>query len=336
MAVNDFRLELLTDKTEREVEELLHQYEYVASDHNLDRGLILSLLRENEIANILHLRENGFCRVLTENGKVLGLIAAEKSAWDTEHFGFGVGRIRNIVVSPTLDMKKTLLAREAVMKACLSWMKHEKVKCVLTRVDLDDVLDIITYEQNGFQLADMLLTFYLNVSLSSTVKNPESKGSIKVRSFQKGDDVALMQIARTAFRNDHFHRDSRFPRFKSDELFAKWAHNSCQGAADHVIVATMENERVIGFIACKIEKLEKSNYGVIDLVAVSPQHQGKGVGTILTTEAINWFADRVETVFVGTQANNKASIRTYEKVGFRLFNTELTFHKWLELDAKAQ
>jgi len=329
MAVNDFRLELLTDKTERDVEELLRHYEYAASNQDLDRGLILSLLREKEIANILHLRENGFCRVLTQNGRVLGLLAAEKSAWDTEHFGFGVGRIRNFFVSPVLDLKKTLTANEALVKACLSWMKHEKVKCVLTRVDLDDALDIETYQQNGFQLADVLITFYLNVSLPSAVKNPKLEGPIKVRPFQKGDDAALMQIARAVFRNDHFHRDSRFPQPKSDELFVKWTYNSCQGAADHVLVAATENEKPIGFITCKIEELGKSNYGVIDLVAVSPQHQGKGVGTILTREAINWFADRVDTVFVGTQANNKASIRTYEKVGFRLFNTELTFHKWL-------
>ncbi len=71
-------------------------------------------------------------------------------------------------------------------------------------------------------------------------------------------------------------------------------------------------------------------YGVIDLFAVSPSQQGKQIGTGLAKAALEWFSERVDSVFVGTQADNVASIRTYEKVGFNMLRTELTYHKWLD------
>lgn len=328
----DFKLESLTDENEGDVKCLLHQPLCSTSKFGVDLESPLDVLREKEISKIVNLlRKDGFCKVLTHYDDVLGVIVAEKSIWDTEHFGFGVGKIKHMAVSDILGVRKALSARETLIKACLAWMKQSKVKCVMARLDLDNALDIAVYEQNGFQLADVLLTFHLKASSLNRSPDSQSRGLITIRSSQVEDEITLMEIARAAFKNDHFHRDFHFPKFKSDELFARWVYNCCHGLADMVLVATKENEETIGFITCKIEQLgQESKYGVIDLVAVSPQCQGKGVGTLLLREAVRWFAENAESIFVGTQANNMSSVRTYGKVGFKVVRTQLTFHKWFE------
>lgn len=319
------RLHRLTDENETDVEHLLYQYRNKLS-------FPLRILREKEIGEIVSsLRKNGFCRVLVGDGDVFGVIVAEKSVWDSSHFGFGVGKIRRVVVSDILKGQNVVGVREALIKSCMKWMKRNKVKCVMTRVDLDSVDDVLAYGKNDFLLADVLVTFHLDVHAVKLASDLQSGESVIIRSSRPEDVATLMEIARTSFTRDHFHRDLHFARDRSDELFAKWVYNCCHGFADLVLVAAEENEEPCGFITCKIEQVgRESKYGVIDLVAVSPLRQGMGIGTRLVREAVTWFVreQNVQSIFVGTQANNISSIRTYEKVGFRLLCTELTLHKW--------
>ena len=319
------RLHRLTDENRIDVEHLLYQYR-----NNL--CFPLRILREKEIGEIVSsLRKNVFCRVLVSDGDVFGAIVAEKSAWDSSHFGFGVGKIKRVVVSDILKGQNVLGAREVLIKSCMKWMKRNEVKCIMTRVDLDSVDDILAYGKNGFQLADVLVTFHLDIHAVNPASDSRSGESIIIRPSRPEDVATLMEIARTSFTKDHFHRDLHFPQDKSDELFAKWVDNCCNGLANIVLVAAEKNKEPCGFITCRTEEVgPKSKYGVIDLVAVSPSRQGRGIGTRLVREAVIWFerAQNVQSIFVGTQANNISSIRTYEKVGFRLLCTELTLHKW--------
>jgi ribosomal-protein-alanine N-acetyltransferase len=323
MGSSSVRLQGLTDENQIDIERLLYQHECKLS-------FPLSILRKKEMEDIVSsLGKDVFCRVAVSDGDVSGAIVAEKSVWDSSHFGFGVGKIRRVVVSDILKGQNAVKVHEVLIKSCMTWMKKNEVKCVMTRVDLDNADDTVPYDKTGFQLADALLTYHLDVQAVEQAPDLQSGESIAVRSSRTEDVAPLMEIARTSFTNDHFHRDPRFPQDKSDELFAKWVYNGCQGSADIVLVAADENEEPCGFIICKTEEAGRgSKYGVIDLIAVSPSHQRRGIGTRLVKEAVRWFAQSVESVFVGTQANNIPSIRTYEKVGFRLLRTQLTLHRW--------
>jgi len=316
-------LHRLTDENETDVERLLHQYGKKPS-------FPLRILREKEIdETVRSLRRNVFCRVLVSEGDVLGAVVAGKSAWDSNHFGFGIGKIRRVVVSDALKRQHAVRAREALIESCMKWMKQNQVKCLIARADLDNVEDILAYDKNDFQLADVLVIFHRDVEAPNPALDSPPSESATIRPSRPEDVGTLMEIARASFAKDHFHRDPNFPQDKSDELFARWIHNSCHGSATTVLVAAEKNQEPCGFIACKTEQLEREpKYGVIDLIAVSPLSQGRGIGTQLVTEAVRWFAANVESIFVGTQANNIPSIRTYEKVGFRLLDTQLTLHKW--------
>jgi ribosomal protein S18 acetylase RimI-like enzyme len=301
-------------------------------DHEIETmdNQVLSILRKKEANQALTQTSDGFRKILSHNGKISGTISAQKSTWDSEHFGFGVGKIKSLTLSEDLSTPKARKASDHLIKDCTDWMKHKEIECVITRANLEDPDVIYAYEHNQFHLADVLVTFCAKKNSHQPPISP-ANDIITIRPSKTDDEKELMRIAGSAFSHDHFHRDARFPREKSDELFAKWANNSCHGLADIVLVAAGKEAKPYGFITCKVERLQDDlKYGVIDLFAVSPSQQGKQIGTRLAKAALDWFSERVDSVFVGTQADNTASIKTYEKVGFSMVRTELTYHKWLD------
>jgi GNAT superfamily N-acetyltransferase len=93
---------------------------------------------------------------------------------------------------------------------------------------------------------------------------------------------------------------------------------ACVDGQDRVWVAELD-ARLAGFVAARI--WEDGRIGEIDLLAVDPQSQGRGVGTALTEHAIAWI--RVECVPVamvgtGSDPGHAPARRTYEKAGMKL------------------
>jgi len=322
-------VEELTDEQKIALRHLLIEHKYLSKSGS---GIALSPLEavEAELEKIVDLaRKEGFFKVLICKKDVLGAVVAEKSAFDTEHFGFGIGKLKRIIVSNDLPTSHAVLSRDLLLRECPSWMKKANVECMISRVSYDDVFDIAAHERNDFWLADVLLTFHLNTD-SAKVRSHPRLSDIIVCPVRSDDEAVLMDIARCSLRNDHFHRDPRFPKRKCDELFSRWVYNCCHGLADKVLVATLKDEPV-GFIACKIAETENVKHGTIDLIAVSPSYRHKGIGEALVEESVRVFVESgAKSVSVGTQANNIGAVRTYEKIGFRLARTDLTFHNWLE------
>ena len=61
--------------------------------------------------------------------------------------------------------------------------------------------------------------------------------------------------------------------------------------------------------------------GEIEMVAVDPAHQGVGVGTALTTFALDWIRTSgiaVAMVETGADPGHAPARRTYEKAGMKL------------------
>ena len=92
-----------------------------------------------------------------------------------------------------------------------------------------------------------------------------------------------------------------------------WIRNSCGGRADAVLIYH-ENDVPKGFIACNI----KGNKGLIDLIAVSEDARGKGIGKKLVSSSLRWFKDKVNHVEVNTEAINYPSLKMYQNNGFKV------------------
>lgn len=201
-------------------------------------------------------------------------------------------------------------AIEAIITAAL----HEDPVLVSCRVPIAAEPYIRTLEARGFRRVETLVT--LERTLDSSHRKIEG-----VELADAGDEEACVEIARTAFSSDRFHADPQISDLAADQLKSAWALNSLRGRADACFVIRHGGETV-GFNFC----LVASDYAIIDLIAVSVKHQGRGFGKKLVEGSLAYYAGRKPLMRVGTQSVNVASIRIYENADFHLVNRQATLH----------
>jgi ribosomal protein S18 acetylase RimI-like enzyme len=247
-----------------------------------------------------------------------GLVAVENSDWDTQHFGVGIGRFAVCLFDSEVSLEQRASLLHEAAGDC-------KLAMISARIGVQDIRTIQALESEGAVLTDVLLTFRSDVS--STRLIPVSP-KVDISRAREEDAKELSRMGHNLFSIDRFHCDPRLPKSKSDELYQKWVLNSLHNMADAVLVARKE-DRVLGFITCKIEHLSKDcRYGLINLIGVDSTYQRQGIGSMLLCSAFMWFADRVDSVYVGTQAANFGAVRLYEKCGFQHVFSEATLHLW--------
>lgn len=91
---------------------------------------------------------------------------------------------------------------------------------------------------------------------------------------------------------------------------------ACRDRNTDVFVAE-ERDRVVGYVAVTFHDHPPS--GEIDMIAVDPEFQRRGVASALTSFALDHIAARgfsLATVATGGDAGHAPARRTYEKAGF--------------------
>ncbi|NPV54614.1 MAG: GNAT family N-acetyltransferase [Firmicutes bacterium] len=305
---------------------------------------------------------------MIESDQLVAVAGAQVSQWDSEALGTKVTRLGPMIACERTN--SSAFKGEFILRSLVRYLEAEareqRIRVLFARVDGRDIELVRTLELEGYILADSIVTLHMTIDAEGKlVRNiaactgqagvamlqpkgiPEvlhhdqrailsTRGIVSVRPFQPYDVQALRHIARCAFRHDHFHSDPLIHQSAADEVYVRWLQNSCDGRADTILVAEEpgNSPNPSGFITCRIDKtittLTGIPHGVIELVAVSPEAQGKGVGTALVLRSLGWFAQQgVSSVEVGTQTRNLHAVRLYQKVGFRCVAFSHTFHKWL-------
>jgi mycothiol synthase len=86
-----------------------------------------------------------------------------------------------------------------------------------------------------------------------------------------------------------------------------------------------ESGQLLGFHWTKVHD---PTLGEVYVVAVDPTTQGRGVGALLTLAGLRHLAERLgadATVMLYVEANNSAAVRTYRKLGFEVFSTDVAY-----------
>lgn len=99
-------------------------------------------------------------------------------------------------------------------------------------------------------------------------------------------------------------------------------------AADTTVGVALKAGATVGFVAVKLHT--ETSMGEIYMLAVDPDAQGDGIGTTLTTYALDWLRDAgmaVAMVETGGDPGHAAARRTYEKAGFTLLPVARYFKK---------
>jgi dTDP-4-amino-4,6-dideoxy-D-galactose acyltransferase len=214
--------------------------------------------------------------------------------WDSEFFGFRVGRLHGESLTP------------ALIAEAKQWCRANDVSCLYYLGPAEPVDN-----PGGFRFVDERVTCRWGA-------RPVAATSPAVRYFESSDLDSLERIARYSHRESRFYHDPGFDRARCDDLYATWIRNSCQGQADAVFVAT-DQGRPAGYLTCT----ENS----IGLVAVAEEARGRGLGRQLITAAQRYFyASGAAYAEVITQRRNQAALDLYLHCGFQVVNTHHWYH----------
>ena len=236
--------------------------------------------------------------------------------WDTEFFGFKIGR----VLPSRLD--KTSL------ETIVGLAKQEQFRCLYFQAEPNDAETVALAEKGGFHLVDVriVLEHPFDGRPAPVPRFPMAE-DIRLTSPQSEDVPVLEDVAVEIGHTSRFCFDRHFPPDACPRLYRAWLHKSIADDHDSVLVAHLP-EGAVGLIACG---LQTDEVGVIQLAGVKSGKRGRGVGTALVQGALDWFrAQGVHRAEVVTQARNVPAQRLYQQMGFFTRRMTLYYHLWLD------
>lgn len=259
-------------------------------------------------------------RVILELNGGEGQIVLKQDVFDSEVFERKIGRITEARASSTADHILLLrsLAEEAEAKGFSQ---------LLRRTGGAERAEAWALERSGFELMDIGVTFGRRIG---GIISPPVRDEIIVRGATEADIAAIVNGMMYLPWGSRYESDPTYTPEQVQDLRTRWLWNSYRGRAAAVLVGKIEGQAA-GFVTCVLD--EAAGTGDIDLVGTLPSFRGRGVASHLVAHALTWFSSRCRFVTVRTQATNIAAAGVYERAGFTLHSSDITFR--LNLDKSA-
>jgi dTDP-4-amino-4,6-dideoxy-D-galactose acyltransferase len=255
--------------------------------------------------------------VLQVHDPALGRASLHRLDWDTEFFGPIFGIVDSVDLEPGVDDR---IAAYASLLTKLSTAARAAGYAHLTyRPPIDDWDAVHGTERAGFLLIDLGVDFVQRL--------PEAPAPLlaDIRASRDEDLPALRELSATAFVYSRFAIDPFFTKEQVRDFHRQWVTNLHNGLARAVLISESDGE-ISGFVSCSLD----GEKGRIPLIAVSGAHRGRGLGSTLVRASLRWFYENgAREVRVKTQATNGPATLLYERCGFVLERSEVTFSKVL-------
>ena len=171
----------------------------------------------------------------------------------------------------------------------------------------------------GFVQINTQLTFKWSVDTGPCQPKPQKTHFIASAAQYERLDLAPFA---SLFTKDRFHTDSRLPRNWSARIKNRWL--TAPDPGKQLVLANIGSE-IAGFVLIQPQPTQT----VIDLIAVSPAHQGKSIGLGLLAHLQTELCKGHE-IRVGTQQDNVAAQRLYTAAGFECVETKHVYHFYKE------
>lgn len=188
---------------------------------------------------------------------------------------------------------------------------------IYSRVRTDDMDAVSLLEGAGFGLVDVRLM--LEKPITSHLDADECAS---VRLATAEDEEAVVALARKSLTCSRFHLDRHIPRCLADATRAQWVMDYFTGKRAHSMVVGTADGRLVGFL---LFMQGMTGDLTIDLIAVDEAHRRRGIASDMIACSESRSQDCVR-LRVATQVSNRAAIRLYEKLGFRLRASSYVFH----------
>lgn len=308
---------------------LLRGYPYLA--YRSLRDVTSTELADVAVATIeatLRSDDDNAAYVAMDGATPVGVSGLRLLPWDTQLFKKKMAMVSPLLATGSYDQQAAILG--ALLSRINGRCRHLKIEHLSIRIDASDVACRHALEADGFRLMDTLITYWFDFAATPmhSVDYP-----FPIREQTERDIEPIVDLARQSFVNyvDRFHSDPTLANTDCDELYARWARNSCYRlVADWVSVAEAEGE-VVGFSTRKyhreVQAFLRRSFGEIVLTCVSSRARRGGVYTSLNHEGLRWFHGKVDIAQVMTQLENVAVQRAMTGLGFKPVGARHTFHK---------
>lgn len=223
--------------------------------------------------------------------------------WDSNFFNLRIGRL-NVYKEDAIDGIKELLYQQ-------------KDKCY----DL-----IYVFVPHNFKMKKLDFIKLVDEKVLYEL-NAQNQGT----SFVDLDQISLYEgsltdeifsLACISGKHSRFKLDSQFPEASFSNLYRIWIEKSI--LKDKVYIYK-EGNAILGLIT--LEYI--NNTGVIGLLGVHPNAQGKGIGKVLINKVkLDLLNAGIPRLTVATQNKNEQACRFYESVGFSVFSITDIYHCW--------
>jgi hypothetical protein len=285
----------------------------------------LEQVQENDTAVILG--------AFTDDEELAGFATMNPLPWDTEHFAVDIWRVGHLGVWGEPQQQRETAGK--LTQAVVRQAARHGAQALTIWEPLDAIGVIHALEAGGFRTMESQV--YWLYDLQRQPLQPPKTNAL-FRPHTPADTEALMPLARRVYTPipDRFHADPHFPTAVSDDLYARWLHNSCTGeAADYISVLEVDGE-VVGYATLRYlddqAGLCNVHMGQFLLGAIEPRYrQAGGVYDDLLRSLLVWLVDRhADLAFVGTQTNNAAAQCGMARMGWRPVCGGLSLHFWQE------
>lgn len=253
-------------------------------------------------------------------------VFAEVLPWDTTFFGYGVARLDGVfLLEPPYH--QTSEDYTALLRSLIEEARLKQVRYLFAAVEPRDLALMRTLGNLGFSLIETRLYYHMSLKdFRPTERYP-------VRAAVPDDVPSLGRAAQVMVNEfDRFHADPFIQKEDADRLMYRWMEASIgEGFADVTIVP--DCERPAAFCTVKYHEDKWSTWGL---------KLSQPVFSAVSTEFRGWYRKIISEInchllergaehsYLATQVTNKAVVRVWESLGYRLGKGEHIFRLILE------
>jgi len=187
------------------------------------------------------------------------------------------------------------------------------------KVPVTSVSQVGALTNAGFRVIDV------NVTFERQPENIMTNESIIVRDVKREDESDVLQIAETSFVYSRFHLDPFVSKEIADKIKREWIANYIRKQRGERLLIAEIGGKPVGFLAL-LATGEKEKTGVIDLIGVAKNMQGRGIGKRLVQSHVKDAMQKYSKLIVGTQIANIPSMRLYQTCGYEISSSTYVLH----------
>ena len=192
------------------------------------------------------------------------------------------------------------------------------------KVDAADVPTVAALIAAGMTVVEVNVTF--GISSGGRAHDDDQRAAIAVTAANASEADCLLNIAATSFRYSRFHLDPLVPDALANRIKREWVASYLANRRGECLWTVRSEGRIAGFLAVTGGEDDGVRHKTIDLVAVAPEFQGRGIGRAVMRFFFRHYAGACDRLRVGTQVANVPSMRLYEGVGMRIERAQYVLH----------